>query len=204
MEQQVITKKIKSGIHRQGDSHAEPQDMQGGEGLIHQYFIDNNLKKNRGNQGDGIDKQDSQGDVQEGYFLPQDLGDEPAQTERLGFVAEFIRPFEEKDFTAPKSFELLTGQAQMAAAAPRQRIIAADHGFLLQVSLSGGNADQDDVSAIAQFCYCWISFLQVEKPIPLQFQQVGLETQVLGDAQEFDRRDFVKAQIILMEEAISG
>lgn len=111
MEQQVISEKIKSAIHRQGYGHAKPQDVQGGEGLIHQHLINDDLKKNRGNQGNGIDEQDGQGNVHKGFFLPQDLRNKPAQTERLCFVGEFEGTFKEINFTIPKSFELLTGQA---------------------------------------------------------------------------------------------
>lgn len=91
----------------------------------------------------------------------------------------------------------------MPAATPRQGVIAGDHGFL-QLSMSGGSADQHHMPTIAQLGNCRIGLFQVDKTLPLHFQQFGIEAQVFGHAQEFGRRDFVKAQIIFMQETISG
>ena len=83
MEQQVITEEIKTGVDKQHHGHAQTQHLQGCKCLVDQHLVDDNLEENRCNQGDAIDKQDSQRNIEKGHLLPQDLRHEPAQAERL-------------------------------------------------------------------------------------------------------------------------
>ncbi len=130
MQQQIIAEKIEAGVDRQGRGHTDSQDMQGGEGLIDQDLVDDDLEKDRGDQGDGVDKQHRQGDIDKGHFLPENLGDKPAQAEGLRFVGEFIDAFEDIDLAGPDRLELRLGQAEMAAAAAGQGVITGDDNFL--------------------------------------------------------------------------
>ncbi len=66
MQQQIIAEEIEPGVDRQGHRHAHPEDMQGGEGLIDQDLVDDDLEKDRGDQGNGVDEQDRQGDIDKG------------------------------------------------------------------------------------------------------------------------------------------
>jgi hypothetical protein len=74
MEQQVVAQEIEPGIDRQGRSHGDAENMQGGVGLVDQDLVDDDLEKDRGYQGNGVDKEHRQGDIDEGDLLLEDLG----------------------------------------------------------------------------------------------------------------------------------
>ena len=202
MEQEIVAKEIKPRIHRQRSGHTASQGMQGGEGLVNQNLINHDLKKDRGDQGDGIDEQHRQGDIDKGQLLAEDLGNEPAEAEGLGLVGQLIHPFEHVQLTAPDGFELFAGEAEVAATGPGQRVIAGDLCCIFfGVGLHPG---QDHMVTIFEPGNGRIGLFQLKQSLPIQAQQFRLQPKLLGHAQQGIGRDFVLAETIFMNQAILG
>jgi len=109
MEKKVIPEEIQPGINRKGRGHADAENMRGGVSLVHQHLVDNDLEKNRRHQGNGVNKQHRQGNIDKGNFLFENLRDKPAQGKRLSFIAQFIRAFQDIDLTRPDCLKLFAG-----------------------------------------------------------------------------------------------
>ena len=77
-QQEVIPQEIQRRIHEEGDDHADAENLQGGEGLIDQHLVDDDLKKEWSDQSDQMDKDNSKANVEKSYLLAQKFGNEPA------------------------------------------------------------------------------------------------------------------------------
>ena len=204
VQQQVVAQEIKTRIHGQGNGHAEPEYVQGGEGLVDQHLVDDDLEENRGHQGDGIDEQHRQGDIKEGHLLTKDLGDEPAQAERLVFVAEAPGAFEQEDLAGPDRLELLATQPQVFAAGTGKRVETGNQGFRLPLALCPDNGRDDQVAAVAQPGHGRAGLFQLDQFLPAEAQLPGLQPQVAGHTQQFDRFDLLVGQAVFVRQPVSG
>ena len=118
VEQHDAAQVGKAGLEGQGEEHPDTEDLQGGQPLVGEHLVDDDLEIDRHGQGQGVEHEGGHGGVGKFLAAAQDFRDEPGQAKGLVLVGEAALAFEQERLPVPALGQFGHGQGVAAGREP--------------------------------------------------------------------------------------
>ena len=138
MEQHDAAQVGKAGLEGQGGQHPETENLQGGQALVGEHLVDDDLEIDRHGQGQGVEHEGGNGGVGEFLAAAQNFRDEPGQAKGLVFVGEAALAFEQQRLAVPALGQIGHGQG-VTAGRESGRVHHVQDGPAVFLAAAGGH-----------------------------------------------------------------
>jgi hypothetical protein len=195
-QRQDLAQEAEGGVEHQRDDDADGQHPQRRCALVHQHLVDHQLEEDRRGQREEVHRHRGQRDVAEGRLLLQDLGNEPAQAERLVHVGECMLALHEHHFAVPARAEFdFVEQLDRGAICRRVQDRDFRHAFV-------AHADHDHAAAVVLAGQEREYAALREQPGPAEALGAGLQADVGGDTQQHGVARLFHGQRVVLDQAL--
>ena len=197
VQQQGLAHEAEAGLEQQQADDGHRQHGQGRVALVHQHLVDDQLREDRHAHAEQLQHDGGDRDVAEGLALAQDLGDEPAQSERLVLVEQLVLALEQHQLAGPAAQEIgLLDQTDLAAAGQR-----VEHGQPRAV-VARLHAGDDDRAAVAPTRQQRKDVLELDQFVPAGVDPLRLEAQIGRHAQQQPVVGFTGVERVFMHQPL--